>query len=273
MKCPHCKNEIPADSKFCPDCGKPINGTSDASTSDSESGADTLEFTVGDVSFKMIRVEHGEFMMGATDEQENPSDDEKPAHRVTLTDDYYIGETQVTQALWEAVMGNNPSYFKYDNLPVENVSWDDCHEFTEKLNRMTGKRFRLPTEAEWEFAARGGNKSNHTQYSGSNELNDVAWHGNKNGATTYPIRTKKPNELGIYDMSGNVWEWCQDWYGEYNESSQPNPAGPSNGFKRIDRGGSCFSIDWHCRLSFRRNCSPAYRSNEQGVRIVLSKNN
>ena len=177
----------------------------------------TISIPVKDgISIDMVRVEAGTFTMGATAEMKDPWDDEKPTHRVTLINDYYIGKYEVTQALWKAVMGNNPSEFKGDNLPVEQVSWKDCQKFLSKLNRITGKMFRLPTEAEWEYAARGGNKSRGYQYSGSNNLLDVAWYDDNSGRKTHAVGTKQPNELGIYDMSGNVCEWCQDWYGKYN---------------------------------------------------------
>ena len=192
---------------------------------------------VGNVVYKMKRVDGGTFTMGATAEMSEPWDTEKPTHQVTLSR-YSIGETEVTQALWQAVMGNNLTRFKGNNLPVENVSWDDCQTFINKLNNLTGQRFRLPTEAEWEFAARGGNRSNHTQYSGSSSLDEVAWYYDNSGSKTHPVKTKKANELGLYDMAGNVWEWCQDWYGIYSSSSQYNPAGPNSGSFRVNRGGS-----------------------------------
>ena len=175
---------------------------------------------VGDVNIEMVKVEGGTFDMGATKEQEEPWDSEKPVHKVTLSS-FSIAKTEVTQELWQAVMGNNPSYFKGSNLPVEVVSWNDCQEFIRKLNAMTGYNFRLPTEAEWEFAARGGNKSQHYQYSGSNDVGSVAWYGDNSGGKTHPVATKAPNELGIYDMSGNVWEWCEDWYGSYSSNATP----------------------------------------------------
>ena len=192
------------------------------------------------ISIDMVRVEAGTFTMGATPEMKDPYEDEKPTHRVTLTNDYYMGKYEVTQALWQTVMGNNPSNFKGDNLPVEKVSWDDCQEFISKLNRITGKTFRLPTEAEWEYAARGGNKSRGYQYSGSNNLLDVAWFRDNSGSKTHAVGTKQPNELGIYDMSGNVCEWCHDWYGAYSSSSQVNPTGANSGSYRVIRGGSWY---------------------------------
>ena len=219
----------------------------------------------------MVRVEAGKFTMGATAEMKNPFDDEKPTHQVTLTNDYYIGKYEVTQALWQAVMGNDPSYFKGDNLPVERVSWDDCQEFISKLNRMTGKMFRLPTEAEWEYAARGGNKSQGYQYSGSSNLSDVAWYDDNSGFKTHGVGTKQANELGIYDMSGNVFEWCQDWYGEYNSSSQVNPTGANSGSNRVCRGGCWGSNARGCRSSHRNYGTPDDRGGGLGFRLVLSE--
>lgn len=226
-------------------------------------------FTVNGVSFEMMKVEAGTFTMGATSEMKKPYDHEKPAHQVTLTNDYYIGKTEVTQTLWKAVMGNNPSYFKGDNLPVENVSWADCQEFISKLNSMTGRNFRLPTEAEWEFAARGGNNSKHYQYSGSNNIDDVAWYSWYGADKTYAVATKQPNELGIYDMSGNVWEWCSDRYGGYSSNSQTNPTGPSNDSHRVRRGGSWRNYARDCRASFRNFSPPDFREIDLGLRLVL----
>ena len=209
--------------------------------------------------------------MGATAEMKDPHYMEEPTHRVTLTNDYYIGKYEVTQALWKAVMGNNPSKFKGDNLPVEWVNWKDCQKFLSKLNRITGKTFRLPTEAEWEYAARGGNKSRGYQYSGSNNLSDVAWCYYDMGNKTHAVGTKQPNELGIYDMSGNVWEWCQDWYGEYNSSSQVNPTGANSGSDRVNRGGSMADYAEYFRLSYRSGDSPVTRGYNLGLRLVLSE--
>ena len=230
--------------------------------------SDNISIPVKDgISIDMVRVEAGTFTMGATAEIENPLRDEKPAHQVTLTNDYYIGKYEVTQALWQAVMGNNPSKLKGDNLPVEQVSWDDCQDFLSKLNRITGKTFRLPTEAEWEYAARGGNKSRGYQYSGSSNLSDVAWYG----VMSHAVGTKQANELGIYDMSGNVWEWCQDRYGEYNSSSQVNPTGANSGSDRVCRGGSWGCSDVLCRSSCRSYYEPDYRDDVFGLRLVLSE--
>ena len=234
--------------------------------------SDNITIPVMDgISIDMVRVKAGTFTMGATAEMKDPYDNEKPTHQVTLTNDYYIGKYEVTQALWKAVMGNNPSYFKGDNLPVEQVSWNDCQEFISKLNRITGKTFRLPTEAEWEYAARGGNKSRGYQYSGSNNLLDVAWCGDNSGSKTRAVGTKQPNELGIYDMSGNVDEWCQDWKGAYSSSSQVNPTGANSGSYRVCRGGSWGCIARICRSSYRYCGTPVSRYTFLGLRLVLSE--
>ena len=229
-------------------------------------------FNVNGVSFDMAEVEGGTFTMGATEEQgSDVSDNEKPAHQVTLSP-YYIGKTEVTQELWEAVMGSNPSFFSGNkNRPVENVSWDDCQVFINKLNRLTGKRFRLPTEAEWEYAARGGKKSKGYKYSGSNTIDAVAWYDTNSAGTTHPVASKAPNELGLYDMSGNVWEWCSDWYGKsyYEESPEPNPIGPEIGTLRVKRGGDWYFSANKCRVSFRNSNSQHYQTSENGLRLVL----
>ena len=222
----------------------------------------------GDI--EMVFVKGGTFTMGATSEQRRDAEsDEKPTHSVTISD-YYIGKYEVTQAQWRAVMGNNPSNFKGDNLPVECVSWNDVQVFIQRLNEKTGKRFRLPTEAEWEYAARGGSQSKGYKYSGSNTLDDVAWHYGNSSSKTHPVGQKQPNKLGIYDMSGNVWEWCQDWYGVYSSSSQTNPTGPSSGSYRVLRGGSRFDGAWYCRVSFRRSYDPRTRYDNGGFRLVCS---
>ena len=225
--------------------------------------------TVNGIKYNMVWVEGGTFRMGATSEQGGDAEsDEKPVHSVTLSG-YYIGKTEVTQALWKAVMGNNPSRFKGDNLPVEWVSWNDCQEFIRKLNALTGQHFRLPTEAEWEFACRGGNNSRGYKYSGSNNLGSVAWYDDNSGVKTHPVATRSPNELGIYDMSGNVWEWCADWYGDYSSGAQTNPKGPYGGSSRVGRGGSWGSGAWYCRSSFRFINGPSGRGDFLGLRLAL----
>ena len=226
-------------------------------------------FTVGGVQFKMIAVEGGMFTMGSTSEQGSDAwDGEKPAHSVTLSS-YSIGETEVTQALWQAVMGNNPSYFSGSNRPVEEVSWNYCQDFISRLNTMTGENFRLPTEAEWEFAARGGNKSRGYKYAGSNTIDNVAWYWDNSNFETHNVATRQANELGLYDMSGNVWEWCNDWYGNYSSSAQTNPTGPASGHYRVIRGGSWDDIARHCRTSNRGNYTPSHRGDNLGFRLAL----
>ena len=230
-------------------------------------------FTVSGVSFDMIAVEGGTFTMGATEEQgSDVYDDEKPTHQVTLSS-YYIGKTEVTQELWQAVMGSNPSNFSGTNLPVERVSWNDCHTFVTKLNALTGKNFRLPTEAEWEYAARGGNKRKGYKYSGSNTIDDVAWYDSNSSSKTHPVATKAPNELGIYDMSGNVYEWCSDWYSSsyYSSSSQTNPTGPTSGSLRVGRGGSWRTDARYCRVSYRNYYLPVNSNYYLGLRLCLSE--
>ncbi|MBP5258996.1 MAG: formylglycine-generating enzyme family protein, partial [Prevotella sp.] len=236
------------------------------------------------VSFTMIKVDGGTFLMGATSEQgSDASSNESPVHSVTLSD-YWIGETEVTQALWQAVMGSNPSYFNGSNRPVEQVSWNDCQTFVNKLNSLlsgqlpAGRKFRLPTEAEWEFAARGGNKAaSQTKYAGSDNIDDVAWYYDNSYAMgssspnygTHEVATKAPNALGIYDMSGNVWEWCQDWYGSYSSDSQTNPTGPSSGSFRVRRGGSWYNDAGYCWVSIRDYYNPSGSFLIIGLRVAL----
>ena len=243
-------------------------------------------FTVGGVTFKMIAVEGGTFTMGGTSEQGSDAyDSEKPTHSVTLSS-YSIGETEVTQALWQAVMGQKPTsdgsqwsstYGLGGNYPAYYVSWNDCQDFIRRLNALTGENFRLPTEAEWEFAARGGNKSWGYKYAGSNNIDNVAWYwdnipsqsSGSAGYGTQVVATKSPNELGLYDMSGNVWEWCQDWYGDYSSGSQTNPTGPSSGSDRVRRGGSWFNFAGGCRVSNRGDYTPGSRDLNLGLRLAL----
>ena len=228
-----------------------------------------FSLTVNGVSFDMVYVEGGRFDMGATSEQGSDADsDEKPVHSVTLSD-YYIGKCEVTQELWEAVMGSNPSHFKGAQNPVERVHWYDCQEFVIRLNSLTGRTFRLPTEAEWEYAARGGNKSRHYKYSGSDNIDEVAWYDGNSGSSTHAVGTKSPNELGIYDMSGNVLEWCSDWYGSYSAGAQTNPQGPSSGSFRVLRGGSWYNSARRCRVSNRGFNDPGFSDIGYGLRLVL----
>ena len=240
-------------------------------------------FTVKGVTFTMVAVEGGTFMMGATSEQGSDAHyGEKPVHQVTLSS-YYIGQTEVTQALWKAVMGTTISeqrdkvgtswslYGEGDNFPMYYISWDDCQTFVSKLNQLTGKRFRLPTEAEWEYACRGGKKSRGYKYSGSNTIRDVAWYIGNSSDGAYSVATKSPNELGIYDMSGNVHEWCQDWKDSYSNAAQTNPTGASSGSNRVIRGG-CWSFSAeYCRSSSRFSGTPDGRFRYLGLRLALSE--
>ena len=236
-------------------------------------GKDTEEFTVNGVSFSMVKVQGGTFMMGATPEQGSEvRDNEKPVHQVTLSD-YIIGQTEVTQELWLAVMGENPSHHTGDlKRPVEQVSWEDCQRFITQLNQLTGKTFRLPTEAEWEYAARGGNKSEGYMFAGSNVMDLVAWYNANSGNTTHPVATKAPNELGLYDMTGNVWEWCYDWYKRYTEEPQVNPTGPATGNNRVLRGGCWNGGGNYNRISYRDNFTPTGSNSSGGLRLVLDNN-
>ena len=241
-----------------------------------------LEIDVNGVQFRMKYVEGGTFMMGAPSDDSEATDAERPRHSVTL-DNYYIAETQVTQELWQAVMGTNihsqaqlgslshdlkgagPSY------PMYYVSWNDCQKFIEKLNTITGRTFSLPTEAQWEYAARGGKKSKGYKFSGSNSLGDVAWYVGNSNSTTHPVAQKQSNELGLYDMTGNVWEWCQDWFNSnyYANSPQNNPQGPSSGVIRVLRGGSWFNGPGGCRVSYHDGDLPDWRGDYGGLRLSL----
>jgi formylglycine-generating enzyme required for sulfatase activity len=231
-------------------------------------------FTVNGVKFKMKQVKGGSFMMGKA---YSDDDNLKPVHQVTLSN-YRIAETEVTQLLWEAVMGNNPSRFKGQPYnPVEQVSWNDCQEFIAKLNELTGRKFRLPTEAEWEYAARGGEAQSGYIYSGSNNINDVAWFYDNSYAVgvdhynygTHSVLCKSGNALGLYDMSGNVWEWCQDWYGNYSSDAQTNPTGPATGFYRVSRGGSWCNSAKYCEVTARNYGAPSYKEYYLGLRLAL----
>ena len=231
-------------------------------------------YTVNGVSFKMVKVYGGSFMMGAMEGDNEARSSEKPAHQVYVKD-FSICETEVTQALWEAVMGTNPSPYNDDpNCPVESVSWQDAQTFIGKLNILTGKSFRLPTEAEWEFAARGGVYSQGYLYSGSNNLAEVGWYSSNcsvNGVRrTHPVGTLAPNELGLYDMCGNVWEVCVDRYDAsyYSISPVDNPSGPSTGTEIIFHGGSWYNGTTNCRVTYRDHASITANSHA-GLRLAM----
>ncbi len=244
-------------------------------------GKDFTEKEVSGLSFDMVYVKGGTFRMGATEEQgEDVYDREKPVHLVTLSD-YYMGKYEVTQELWEAVMGTTleEQRDKKDkdgalrgqgsDYPMYYVNWEEAQAFVKKLSDLTGRNYILPTEAQWEYAARGGVKSKGYKYSGSNEIDDVAWYSGNAKSSTHPVGTKSPNELGIYDMSGNVWEWCSDWFGEYSDAAQTDPVGPVSGSDRVYRGGSWNGSARNCRVSYRYLNYPSHRSNSLGFRVAL----
>jgi formylglycine-generating enzyme required for sulfatase activity len=246
----------------------------------SSSGSNYTE-TGGNVNIEMIYVKGGTFTMGCTSEQGSCDNDESPAHQVTVSD-FYIGKYEVTQAQWQAVMGTsirtqsdkaNTSWSIYgegSNYPMYYVSWEEAMDFCRELSRMTGKQYRLLTEAEWEYAARGGSKGTGAKYSGGSSPDRVAWYDGNSGGSTHSVGTKAANELGIYDMSGNVWEWCSDWYGDYSSGSQTNPQGANSGSRRVLRGGSWRSNASFCRVANRNNAAPVLRSDYIGFRLACS---
>lgn len=255
----------------CEICGKtvddcPYNGKHPSNNMPQEQ----INRVLSELEENMVWVEGGTFMMGATPEQgNNVWDKEKPVHQVTLSG-YYICKYEVTQELWQAVMGNNPSHFSGMKCPVESVSWDECQTFIAILNKLTGKKYRLPTEAEWEYAARGGNKSKGYKYAGSNDINAVAWYGNADGRT-HPVGEKKPNELGLYDMSGNVLELCHDIMGSYDSEPQTNPTGKTGSYDHVQRGG-CWGIEAPvCRVSFRLSIEHNDRGTAVGLRLAMDE--
>ena len=204
----------------------------------------------------MVYVQGGTFTMGRTSSKAYWCDDsDQPAHQVTVGS-FYICKYEVTQKLWKAFMGNNPSWTKADNMPVEWVNWVTAQKFIRKLNAFSGKKFRLPTEAEWEYAARGGNRSHNYLYSGSDDINAVAWWKDNSGDKLHPVGTKRPNELGLYDMTGNVYEWCSDWQEPYQSGAQTNPKGPQTGDWRVMRGGNQSSSESESGVMTRSQCMP-----------------
>ena len=242
--------------------------------------------TPASIKIQMVFVQGGTFTMGCTfkEQRSDCNDDEKPAHAVTVSS-FNMGKYPVTQALWKAVMGTAMQQHRNksgatasdrgegDNYPICYVSWDDVQTFLARLNRLTGKAYRLPTEAEWEYAARGGGKSQGFTFSGGNILNDVAWFHENSDNNVHPAGMKNPNELGLYDMNGNVWEWCSDWYDSnyYNSSAISNPKGPLSGSYRVFRGGSWFNDATYCRISARFSDIPSSNSSDVGFRIALSE--
>ena len=220
------------------------------------------------IESKMVFVKGGNFMMGS--DYRHP--DEAPAHLVQVSP-FYIGQYPVTQKEWESIMGSNPSEIKGDDLPVTNVSWNGVQEFIQKLNEHTGKQYRLPTEAEWEYAAIGGNQSDGFEYAGSDDAEEVAWYAHNSLIGPRPVGQKKPNELEIYDMSGNVCEWCQDLYGDYTSSDQINPKGPDLGSSYVIRGGSWWTDSASCTVSFRNGVTAIYKATDLGFRLVHDSDN
>ena len=269
---------------FCPydlmwdlPAAKSANSGKSGSTGVARSLSLDMQGPLPDLGFEIVGA--GTLMIGATSEQgDHAYDNERPAHNVTISE-FYMGRTEVTQRLWEAVMGTNPSSFKGDLRPVENVSWEDCQQIIQKLNNMKSQLlpsdlsnwyFRLPTESEWEYAARGGQKSRHYKYAGSNNIDEVAWYTNNSGSQTHNVKQKKPNELGLYDMSGNVYEWCSDWYGSYPSYGVTNPQGASSGQYRVARGG-CWTLNArYCRVAHRGGSTPDDRDSRLGFRLVLA---
>ena len=239
-----------------------------------EESIDKHYVSVGNVSFAMISVEGGTFDLGATPEQGlYAAFDEKPSIQVTVSS-FYLAEVPVTQALWTAIMGDNPSHFKGDNLPVERVSWEDCQEFIKRLNIQTGIKFRLPTEAEWEYAARGGQHSRHHKYSGAddNDKSEYLWFKENSLSLSHEVKTKLPNELELYDMNGNISEWCGDWYfNSYaNNGERVNPKGPSSGVAKVYRGGSWDDKAMNCRVSKRFSMNPIFKNKLVGLRLAAT---
>ncbi|MBP1673553.1 MAG: hypothetical protein H6Q25_1368 [Bacteroidetes bacterium] len=257
---PECfRTKLPFEALFCPDCGKKLG-----------SGLASFTETVNGVSFDMIAIEGGEFFMGSPPNEKGRSFNEFQ-HKVTLSD-YFLSETLVTQALWEVVMGKNRSYFKGDNNPVDSISWKYSQIFLERLKQLTERSYQLPTEAQWEYAAKGGSFSKGFLYSGSNNLDAVGWYIDNCNNKTNDVRSMLPNELGLFDMSGNVWEWCQDYYGEYDRNFPTNPQGPNFGTLRVFRGGCWSRNPRDCRNSNRCAGDPGLSRSTHGFRLALNLN-
>ena len=228
----------------------------------------------GGVKMEMVLIPAGEFEMGSPHSDKAAPDDEKPQHWVRITKPFYLGKYLVTQQQWQAVMGNNPSHFKAPKSPVEQVTWDDCQQFFDKLNRRQGnptEKFRLPTEAQWEYACRAGSRSRYCFGDGEDQLGQYAWYDKNSGNKTHPVGDKKPNAWGLYDMHGNVWEWCQDWYdgSYYGTSPTDDPAGPAMGWGRVIRGSSWDHPAEHCRSARRGHHSPGHLRIHLGLRVTL----
>lgn len=242
--------------------------TDSVNYTDIDTGAKVIK--IKESLFKMVLVKRDSFIMGASLQEGGENKDEQILHEVTL-DSFYIGETPVTQDLWNTIMEYNPCKIKNKKLPVTNVSWEDCQSFIKKLNDITDLKFRLPSEAEWEFSARGGikGKLNGYKYSGSNTITDIMWYSKNSENHPHEVSQKRPNELGLFDMSGNVWEWCNDWYASYDKRSVFNPTGPAIGEKKVCRGGSFLSVAKDCRNTIREKDFPDEKSEDLGFRLAL----
>ena len=235
-----------------------------------------IDLKIKESMLSLIKVEGGSYIMGATPEQTKPNSDESPSHQVVLSN-YYIGETEVTNDFWEAIMGSNPSLSngtaystsQESDMPITDVSWNDCQKFISRLNSLTGLSFSLPTEAQWEFAARGGNLSKKNIYAGGNNPKDIAWYAKNSDDRVNRVKCKRPNELGIYDMSGNVWEWCEDWYAPYSGDKSINPHGPQTGRLKVIRGGCVANKDKFIRITTRNCEAPDSKASALGFRLVL----
>ena len=234
------------------------------------------------IGMKLVLIPKGTFQMGSPIEEAGADDDEEQ-HQVTISKDYYLGVTEVTQGQYEKVMGTNPSYFqkrvirKSDSsmYPVEQVSWEDAVEFCKRLSdlpeeKAAGRVYRLPTEAEWEYACRAGSKTAYSFGEGSKSLGDYAWFDGNSNNQTHPVGEKKANAWGLYDMHGNVWEWCSDWYGDYPKGAVSDPVGPREGSDRVGRGGCWRDVAAFCRSAFRYSLDPTYRTGDYGFRLALS---
>ncbi len=251
----------------------PKGGSADGSAS-SDLPVEKLTINVPDdatgVPLTLVKVLSGRFKMGATPEQKSEEKDEQPVRWISLTNDFYIGETEVTQALWEKVMGENPSLFKNPDNPVENISWTDAVKFVQALSNVTGRKFRLPTEAEWEYAARGGQNLKPSKFAGSDQAADVAWYMKNSNSRPHPVKAKQPNEIGLYDMSGNVWEFCQDFKGSYDKLPKTNPVDTKRAENRVRRGGSWIDESTESlRCAYRRRISERERDSINGLRVVM----
>ena len=248
----------------------PDSSISKPGRSQSESYSKEALLVAESILKSMVLIPEGKYNMGCTaDQGQNCSSDEHPVHSVSISS-FYLSSVEVTQGWWMAIMRNNPAYNKRsEDFPVESVSYLDVSMFIDSLNKLSGLTYRLPTEAEWEYSARGGNKACSYLYSGSSDANEVAWTSNNSYSKSHVVRLKAANELGLFDMSGNVWEWVSDWYGKYTSASQNDPRGPSSGIERVIRGGSWAGSPDFCRNSLRFRYLPEFKSSFIGFRLAL----